>query len=98
LRLLLDEHYSQTLAQELGSEALLTYAKLPVDATGLAPEEWCEDLCELLAWENHGLLMKRETAMFARVHGPLADHAEQVLLALAAESRPRQVAGVVRSG
>lgn len=72
---------------ELGSEALLTYAKLPVDATGLAPEEWCEDLCELLAWENHGLLMKRETAMFARVHGPLADHAEQVLLALAAELR-----------
>jgi len=76
----------------------MVYAKVPVDATGLAPEEWCEDLCELLAWENHGLLMKRETAMFARVHGPLADHAEQVLLALAAESRPRQVAGVVRSG
>lgn len=72
---------------ELGSEALLTYAKLPFEATGILAEDWCEDLCELLAWEKHGVLMKRETAMFARVHGPLADHAERFLLALAAELR-----------
>ena len=54
---------------ELGREALLTYARLPFQETGIAAEDWCEDLCELVAWEKYGLLMGRETAMFASIHG-----------------------------
>ena len=70
---------------ELGREALVTYAKQPFDTTGVADEDWCEDLCELLAWDRHALLLDRETAMFTRIHGPLADQAEKFLLTLAAE-------------
>lgn len=80
----------------LGREAILTYAKLPTDDADISPKDWCEDLCELLVWEDYGLL-DRETAAFANVHGALADHAERFLLALADELRaarlPRQ-AGV----
>lgn len=57
----------------------------------MAAEDWCEDLCELLAWEEYGLTTRRESAMFANVHGPLADHAERFLLALAAELRERRL-------
>ena len=39
---------------ELAQEALLTYAKLPFEPAGIAGETWCEDLCELLAWEDWG--------------------------------------------
>ncbi|MDQ3767897.1 MAG: hypothetical protein M3370_00230, partial [Actinomycetota bacterium] len=75
----------------LGREALLTYARLPLDATGIAATDWCEDLCELLAWEQYGLVMRSETAMFANIHGALADHAEHFLLALAAELGDRRL-------
>ena len=33
---------------ELAREALLTYAKLPIGSSGIAAEDWCEDLYELL--------------------------------------------------
>jgi hypothetical protein len=71
---------------ELGGEAMLTYATLPADTAGIMLEDWCEDLCEMLAWEDHGLLLDRETAVFANVHGVLADHAERFLLALSGET------------
>lgn len=49
--------------------------------------DWCEDLCELLVWEDWGLLHRHETRPFAQIHASLADHAERFLLALADELR-----------
>jgi len=46
---------------ELAREALLTYATLPFEPAGITDEDWCEDLCELLAWEDWGLLHRHET-------------------------------------
>jgi hypothetical protein len=72
---------------ELAREALLTYAKLPFEPAGIAAAAWCEDVCELLVWEDWGLLHRHETKPFVQIHGPLADHAERFLLALADELR-----------
>lgn len=77
---------------QLGREALITYAKLPPRSAGIAAEDWCEDLCELVTWERWGLLLGHETAVFANVHGALADHAERFLLAPADELRAHRLA------
>jgi hypothetical protein len=73
-----------------GRSALFTYARLPFESAAIAAEAWCEDLCELLAWEEWGLLHRHETKPFAQIHGQLADHAERSLLALADELRSRR--------
>jgi hypothetical protein len=70
---------------ELAREALLTYATLPHGPAGIAREDWCEDLCELLAWEDWGLLHRHETRPFAQLSGELAAHAERFILSLACE-------------
>ena len=70
---------------ELGTQALLTYTALPYEPAGIVGEDWCEDLCELLAWENWGLLLRAETRPFAQLHGELAEHAEAFMLSLANE-------------
>jgi hypothetical protein len=75
------------LIGELAREALFTYARLPLAPAGIAAEDWCEDLCELLIWEDWGLLHRHETKPFAQVSGPLADHAERFLVALSDELR-----------
>ena len=72
---------------ELAREALFTYATLPYQPTGIGAEDWCEDLCELLAWEDWGLLHRHETRPFAQLRGELADHAERFMLSLAEELR-----------
>ena len=76
---------------ELAQEALITYAKLPFKPAGLADHDWCEDLCELLVWEEWGLLRRHETQLFAQIRGALADHAETFLLALATELRGQRL-------
>jgi len=76
---------------ELAQEALITYAKLPFKPTGIADQDWCEDLGELLVWEDWGLLHRHETQPFAQIRGALADHAETFLLALAAELRGQRL-------
>ena len=76
---------------ELARDALLTYATLPHEPTGIIAEDWCEDLCELLAWENWGLLHRHETRPFTQIRGELADHAERFLLSLAAELRAHRL-------
>jgi hypothetical protein len=76
---------------ELATEALITYAKHPSADTGIDPRDWCEDLCELIVWDDYGVLMKHETAVFARVSGELADHAERFLLILADELRANRL-------
>jgi hypothetical protein len=80
-----DDSYG--LIGELAQEALFTYARLAFEPVEIAVEDWCEDLCELLVWEDWGLLHRHETRPFAQIHGPLADHAERFLLALADELR-----------
>ncbi len=72
---------------ELATEAMITYAKHPSTDTRIDPRDWCEDLCELIVWDDYGVLMTHETAVFARVSGELADHAERFLLSLADELR-----------
>jgi hypothetical protein len=79
------------LIGEVAREALFTYARLPFEPAGIAAEAWCEDLCELLAWDDWGLLHRHETKPFAQIHGPLADHAERFLLALADELRSHRL-------
>jgi hypothetical protein len=76
---------------ELARDALLTYAKLPFQPSGIVDEDWCEDLCELLAWEDWGLLHRHETKPFAQIRGPLADHAESFLVTLADELRTHRL-------
>lgn len=76
---------------QLAQEALLTYARLPFHTIGIAAEDWCDDLCELLAWESYGVLLDRESTVFAKIHGALADHAEQFLLVLAEELRANRL-------
>jgi hypothetical protein len=72
---------------ELARNALLDYATLPYEPAGIAAEDWCEDLCELLAWEDWGLLHRDETRPFTQLRGELAEHAERFLLSLADELR-----------
>jgi hypothetical protein len=84
-----DDSYG--LIGELAREALFTYARLPFEPAGITAETWCDDLCELLAWEDWGLLHRHETRPFAQIHGPLADHAERFLLALADELRDHRL-------
>ena len=76
---------------ELARDTLLTYATLPHDPTGIVAENWCEDLCELLAWEDWGLLHRHETRPLTQLRGELADHAAHFLLALADELRAHRL-------
>ena len=72
---------------ELARDALIGYATLSYRPAGIAGEDWCEDLCELLAWEDWGLLHRHETRQFTQLQGQLADHAERFMLSLADELR-----------
>ena len=76
---------------EVGTDALLTYASIDYQATGIAVEDWCEDLCELLAWETWGLLLRAETSPFAQLRGELVEHAERSMLSLADELRTHRL-------
>ena len=72
---------------KLARDALIGYATLSYEPAGIAAQDWCEDLCELLAWEDWGLLHRHETRPFTQVQGRLADHAERFMLSLADELR-----------
>ena len=72
---------------ELARDALIGYATLSYEPAGIAGEDWCEDLCELLAWEDWGLLHRHETRPFTQLQGQLADHAERFMISLADELR-----------
>jgi hypothetical protein len=76
---------------ELVRDALLTYATFPYEPAGIAAQDWCEDLCELLAWEDWGLLHRYETRPFAQLRGDLAEHAERFMLSLAEELRAQRL-------
>jgi hypothetical protein len=74
------------LAGFLG-ESLATYARLPWQRSGIDPQVYFTDLCELCVWENHGLLYQRETAPFASLASEDRDLVEALLWSLAAELR-----------
>jgi hypothetical protein len=76
---------------ELAREALIGYATLPYEPAGIAGEDWCEDLCELLAWEDWGLLHRDETRPFTQLRGQLAEHAERFMLSLADDLRANRL-------
>ena len=63
----------------------------PGAAVPIAGQDWCEDLCELLAWEDWGLLCRHETRPFTQLQGQLAEHAERFLFSLAAELRANRL-------
>ena len=65
---------------ELARDALIGYATLSYEPAGIAGPDWCEDLCELLAWEDWGLLHRHETRPFTQLQGQLAEHAERFML------------------
>jgi hypothetical protein len=76
---------------ELARDALIGYATLSYEPAGIPAEDWCEDLCELLAWEDWGLLHRHETRPFTQLKGRLAEHAEQFMLSLADELRANRL-------
>jgi len=76
---------------ELARDALLTYATVPYQQAGIAAQDWCEDLCELLTWDDWGLLHRHETRPFAQLRGGLAEHAERFMLSLAEELRTQRL-------
>ncbi len=63
----------------------------PPSPAGIAPEIWAEDLCELLVWDQSGLLYKHETKPYAQVSGLLANHTERFLYGLADELRAHRL-------
>ncbi len=76
---------------ELARDALLNYATLRYEPAGIAARDWCEDLCELLSWEDWGLLHRHETRPFTQLQGQLAEHGEQFMLSLADELRAHRL-------
>jgi hypothetical protein len=84
-----DDSYG--VISELARDALIGYATLSYEPAGIAGEDWCEDLCELLAWEDWGLLHRHETRPFTQLQGQLAEHAERFMLSLADELRANRL-------
>jgi hypothetical protein len=76
---------------ELARDALIGYATLSYEPAGIAGPDWCEDLCELLAWEDWGLLHRHETRPFTQLQGQLAEHAERFMRSLADELRANRL-------
>jgi len=72
---------------DLREEAFATYLALDWRATGIDPDAYWQDLCELLTWEPYGLSFRTPEAPFRHVKTAEAAHIETALLALADEHR-----------
>ena len=72
---------------ELRFDAFRTYLAIDWAATGMAPEHYWQDLCELLVSEVYALTHQHETLPFRRVPAGQADLVEAILLGLAEEWR-----------
>jgi len=64
-----------------------TYLGIDWETSGMAPEHWWQDLCELLVSEVYALTYRRETLAFRQVSPEQADLVERILLGLADEWR-----------
>jgi len=72
---------------ELRLDAFRAYLAIDWAATGIAPEHYWQDLCELLVAEVYALTHQHETLPFQRVAAGQADLIEAILLGLADEWR-----------
>lgn len=69
------------------SAAFATYFRLPWRESGIAPADYYQDLCELLVWEDYGLLHRNETEPFRRVRVAELELVERILRDLGHEHR-----------
>ncbi|MGI8807713.1 MAG: hypothetical protein ACR2KK_07725 [Acidimicrobiales bacterium] len=72
---------------ELRLDAFKTYLRIDWAATGMAAENWWQDLCELLVSEVYALTHENETLPFQHVPAGQAELVETILLGLADEWR-----------
>ncbi len=72
---------------ELRLDAFRTYLGIDSAATGMTPEHYWQDLCELLVSEVYALTHQHDTLPFRRVPAGQADLVESILLGLAEEYR-----------
>ncbi len=72
---------------ELRLDAFRTYLKIDWAATGMKPEHWWQDLCELLVSEVYALTYRHETLPFRHVRPGEAEIVETILYGLADEYR-----------
>ncbi len=72
---------------ELRLGAFTGYLRLDWQGAGMAPDDWWQDLCELLVWEPYALTHQHETLPFKRLTKEHADLVERILLDLAEEHR-----------
>ena len=72
---------------DLRVDAFRAYLGIDWAATGMEPEHWWQDLCELLVSEVYALTYKHETLAFRHVPAGQADLVERILLGLAGEWR-----------
>ncbi len=72
---------------ELRLDAFTAYLGLDWQGTGMAPDDWWQDLCELLVSEPYALTHQHETLPFERLTKAHADLVERILLDLAEEHR-----------
>jgi len=72
---------------ELRLDAFRAYLRIDWAAAGMAPEDWWQDVCELLVSEVYALTYRHETLAFQHVPAGQADLVESILLALADEWR-----------
>jgi hypothetical protein len=72
---------------DLRRDAFRTYLNIDWASTGMAAEDYWQDLCELLVCETYALTYQEETLPFRRVPAGQADLVETILLRLAEEWR-----------
>lgn len=72
---------------ELRLDAFRTYLRIDWAAAGMSPEDYWQDLCELLVSEVYALTHQHEIVPFQRVPPGQADLVESILLDLAEEYR-----------
>jgi hypothetical protein len=72
---------------ELRLDAFRTYLTIDWAATGMKPEHWWQDLCELLVSEAYALTYRHETLPFRHVRPGEAEMVETILYGLGDEHR-----------
>ncbi len=72
---------------DMRRDAWHSYLDIDWQATGMLPESYWADLCDLVVFENYGLGFREETLPWSHVPAGQADLVEGLLLALEAECR-----------
>ncbi len=72
---------------EARTKAWLTYLDIDWRSAGIDPDDYWQDLCELIIWEPYAIDHHNQTAWFATARPDDLDLIEQILYALEAEHR-----------